>query len=366
MKVASLVLVFVLVSAPFSMATKEYGSCGDVLRHGGQTQGIHRYGPLDIGAIENFCELAESAESLKSITSADAEACISAKFDAVKNSGLSPTAVVGNGNGQPQYDIDAAAGRSVEAYHATQTRVEHESIRASLEKGFDHFNALTGGDYVSTVDGTAFEDTKIAALFNEAKCELAISNAQSSLQKELASNNIVVSKTSLNKMKKSLREQFAARAGATWIKRLVDLAQKDTLSEIDRSSECAKVGQSASAAAAKVVEAVAKHKETIQNWESGKATPVGDSPTDLTDAIKEEISALRASTKSLAECSKKHHEDLNVLVHKLAMLNKASAESEKVVALRDTQKELAFETVLVNGYNSYQRLKDGAGVTFEN
>merc|ERR1719201_2745613 len=138
MKVASLVLVFVLLSAPFSMADPaEPETCEKVLRHGGRMKGTHRYGDLDIKAIKNFCELAEAAESLKTVTSAEAEACInSVAFDSVKNSGLDVPTI---------YDIDEVVGESVVQYHENDVKhKEHESIRASLEKGFDHFNALTG------------------------------------------------------------------------------------------------------------------------------------------------------------------------------------------------------------------------------
>ena len=90
-------------------------------------------GPLDVSAINNFCELFEASGSLVSVSDAVAETCVNAK--ALKDD-LSLKALLTNQTNN--YVVDDSAGREVGKYDAGVTaEATDATLVQSLEHGFE-------------------------------------------------------------------------------------------------------------------------------------------------------------------------------------------------------------------------------------
>ena len=253
-----------------------------------------------------------------------------------------------------------SAGREVGKYDAGVTaEATDATLVQSLEHGFDHLN----GKLAVMANSAGAFDGEIAPLFNA--CDDEVVAQQDALRLKLRGSGVILGTSYIQGLQKSIRDQYVARAARTWVKTLISEAEANLENSISRSTEAAALGKAASEAAAKVVEATAKHLESIRLWESGKATPTGDSPKELSDAVTDGIKELVALSKNLQVQAAHHKAQLVGQTYKLSMLNKVAESSEAVVAKFDAIREENVQKAIITGYNSYQRLADQSEATHE-
>merc|ERR1719389_1106022 len=360
MQVVKFLLAFVALTATLSSTSAQQFSvtahadagdivfdrtCEVIVRQNPSKLSTHRYGPLDVTAIQQFCELFEKSASKFVVAEASAESCVDTA--AFNDKVLAAT---------DDYDIaDHQLGRVVSNY-AGDGADGTTKLLASLEKGNDKLNnALNGA--VSNADGSAFQGGALTLFSGVGGCQDAIGLAQNGLITSLRSSGIVVSKTAIEAALKSIREQFAARAGRLYVQRHADAASEKLNEFVLATPKCAAAGKAASEKAAKVVEATANQLATIREWESGKENPSGSRPSTLTDSLTKSIQELKAEVDGVSECAEKHKVALAKQAYKVAMFDDALASSDAIVKKYEVGREKATQELIIDGYNSYQKLQ---------
>ena len=370
MKVAVLVIAALLVATPLALAapfslgsgvTATIGeTCLSILMHGGDVGplGFHRYGGLDVKAMKKFCEMIEASNDLMQVTDSGASAC------AKEQQFLDTSIHAFNGDGITQYAVPEEAGTVIGA-DATKAANELDftgadgagfKINAALARGYDVYNHNIQGDLDNFAVDSFPAGSLSEAVFDFADCDTAITEAQNTLTSSLRGSGIVVRTAVLEGLHKSLRRQFVTKSGKLYIKSLVDTASKELEGEIIAATQCAEIGTATQGHAKKILEGIARSDRTIGQWEEGVESPTGERSTDLATLIVNSLKSLEADTESLIECSTGAHSRLKSKGFEQAMLSAALESAEGIDNNEDAVRELERQKVILNGYNSYQRL----------